>query len=1196
MRPMGGSMKRLSAGVWCTALLAGAWLSDAPPALSQSPATTCETSTVVPFVGNALDANATIRNGVVYDTSSGTGTLRLARLGGDYQTTGLGLSQLPIFAAAGDFDGTGGDDFVGADATGVMAIFQNASPSGFTPITPPTPFPSFAPGQDHMLLAAGDFDGDGAVDIFRADSALGSAPSEASIWRNTGGLTFDGPHGARILGSDGSTADASLLGTTTSAGNNIAVADYNGDRRLDLLVGSGDGSGSVRLFLNTCTLQDPQPTPAPSAPAPLACQESVPTFRYAGTLIDDLGMSSTPVLTFADFDGDSIGDLVVGGPGCCSEPELSLRLFRGVAGGGFHQPQTISFSGGAVALHAADTSRDGLPDLVVATDDSYSATSGGQLIVYRNNGTLQPFRGPQPAPITANGSPLTDNDIGVVLDYDNDGTADIFVGDGVSTSSYLMIANRASTSEYVNCGEVISSPIDTSTISDVQMVITAARLQPDVTINGGTLQIYMSAEEQPDWVLANDCADGTGSYCVRFPKPAGKSLRWKARLCADATRTATPNLNGIAVKFDYIPAFEHYRGSMIVDDGVAYLGGFSQPGDRGRLYAARADLDLVDSGTGQRYYWEFSERLQADSGRKIFTFSPNDGSQIELTTTAASDLLDALNVGSAAQAQQVVSWVRQNPRFGAGTAVDGLAKTHIGAIETSTPAVLGKPRVPIWYSRASVDDRNQADAFIAAYQNRQPLILVGAKDGMVHAIRNNPTAIADAQNGTEAWAFVPPDVARRLAADHAASLIDTDGLSISAYPDGSPTLIDVKIGGSLETLALIGGGKGGKGITAIRVTESVDFSQTPPAANGPHELLWHRTPGGADAGQGFSKPVIARVNISGQERFIAIAGTGIAYEDTLPSNDEVTPSLGEEGIPNLRGRTVAAYDVVTGESLWKFRTVCPLTSEITVFETDDELEPNAPKLDGFVDRAVFADRCGYLYKVDPAKDLDGDWNVNTGLGAIQAAVVDGQQLFALFSTKDSADALGQQRAIAGNLAARADETTRMTLFFGTGGLEQADPTLRNAFYAVYADTGEIRDSGGELAGACTSTTPRQCEKFYGGVIVNAEQVIFSRTLDPIIGAATCDPGSTVIEGRGLDDFISDFSVGWTGLMMSPISSHGGAVYFTTGLGEAARIGTPRASEAGGDSAGGVTDPVSGGEDSTTGTKEPLLLLGWRQVY
>jgi hypothetical protein len=60
---------------------------------------------------------------------------------------------------------------------------------------------------------------------------------------------------------------------------------------------------------------------------------------------------------------------------------------------------------------------------------------------------------------------------------------------------------------------------------------------------------------------------------------------------------------------------------------------------------------------------------------------------------------------------------------------------------------------------------------------------------------------------------------------------------------------------------------------------------------------------------------------------------------------------------------------------------------------------------------VFADACGYVYKLDPARDLGGGWNDNTGLGAL---AIDGATTshpdgsttttaqFALFSTRRTA--------------------------------------------------------------------------------------------------------------------------------------------------------------------------------------------------
>ena len=62
----------------------------------------------------------------------------------------------------------------------------------------------------------------------------------------------------------------------------------------------------------------------------------------------------------------------------------------------------------------------------------------------------------------------------------------------------------------------------------------------------------------------------------------------------------------------------------------------------------------------------------------------------------------------------------------------------------------------------------------------------------------------------------------------------------------------------------------------------------------------------------------------------------------------------------------------------------------------------------------------------------------------------------------------------------------------------------------------------------------------------------------------------------------------------------GALYFATLGGDVSRIGTPRATAAGGDSAASSINPFGQGNESSTtgtvGTNAPLTLLGWRQIY
>src|SRR5262249_2517678 len=144
--------------------------------------------------------------------------------------------------------------------------------------------------------------------------------------------------------------------------------------------------------------------------------------------------------------------------------------------------------------------------------------------------------------------------------------------------------------------------------------------------------------------------------------------------------------------------------------------------------------------------------------------------------------------------------------------------------------------------------------------------------------------------------------------------------------------------------------------------------------------------------------------------------------------------------PWVKGRIVAAYDLVTGRLVWQFRAKCPVTSDITVFETDDEHEDGAPTINGYMDRAAFAAACGDLYKVDPAKDLNGGWNDNSTLGTLLVETISGAKQMAIFSAATTSGALGHESPIAGTLAVRSDNTSRVVLFFGTGGIESYDNT------------------------------------------------------------------------------------------------------------------------------------------------------------
>lgn len=1171
------------------ALLAVTPLASAQTALESCP----ETSPPTGWTGARLESD-TVRDGVTYDPTGAA--LELDRAAGLFRSTALGISDLTVFASVADFDRDGWDDFVGVgEATSFVRIyrnrtFENPEPDWDDPSAVRQPKFVMArellpAHEDHRWrpTVAGDFNGDGWPDVFHSRATTYARPDAAVIWLNrgandaAGNPTFHGYYSAMASGQS-----PTYIGAQTWGGTNIQAVDYNGDRKLDLLIGSGENGGSVRIFLNNCTLMSPQPQPLPPAGQPLRCAND-PRFVYAGNLITGLGFTgaaNVAVFAYGTINADAYPDLVVGSPSCCSNASLRLRYFPGVAGGGFGAAQAITFPGAATSILLADYSQDGRPDLIATTDNwNYNSGNGGVSDYFVNNGTDTPFASGRTQRITSTNNPTYDFDVGFVFDYDHDPlrTPDVMVADGNHTSSFYVLANRY-VNQYVDCGEAASGTIDLGELEESEMVVTAARIDPQVALHGGRARFWLSNEDPPNWVEATDCGDGSGELCATFPRGAGRTVRWKAELCSNAAHTETPVITGIEARFDYAEATEHYRAGVVVHDGVSYVGAFKQPGDRGKFYAINAGLD--------RTYWEVGDQLdndQSDGERRIYTAHRDTAERLDFTTANATDvgLQDTLGVSDATQAAQVISWVR-SPRFGVGNA--GIASSKLGAVVTSTPAVLSRPSLPTWYVFASADQRARVDEFLQAQRDRWGLVLFGSKDGMVHAVHTRPTDITHDKNGEEAWAYVPPEVAAGFLGDYTASLGGT--LTVTSYPDGSPTLADVADGdGHLSTVAIVAGGNGGKSISVLDVTETVD-SETE-AVLGPTPL-WSAVPGDDAAGQAFSKVAIARVRLAGGARFIAIAATGVDFADTAP--------------PYERGRTVVAYDVLTGEPLWKFEAECPVTTDITVFETDDELEPGGPSIDGYVDRAVFGDRCGNLYKLDPARELGGGWNLNAGMGPLSYAIDDAGTTVTftkLFATAATAGALGEETPIAGTVGAQIEAgTNRMVVFFGTGGLESHPVERANAFYGVYADDGAIRAT---IEGACTDG---RCEKFYGGVVVTQELVIFTRTVDPEVGSGTCDRGASTVEAVSLNnvedgDFVNQFTAEVGSAVMGALYGDAGAIYFATLGGSVTRIGEPRAPEAGGDSGGAGAGTGAGTGDEGTGTwdpETPMTLMGWRQVY
>ncbi|MDN6855741.1 PilC/PilY family type IV pilus protein [Pseudomonas sp. CAN2814] len=135
----------------------------------------------------------------------------------------------------------------------------------------------------------------------------------------------------------------------------------------------------------------------------------------------------------------------------------------------------------------------------------------------------------------------------------------------------------------------------------------------------------------------------------------------------------------------------------------------------------------------------------------------------------------------------------------------------------------------------------------AAYQQRAPLVAVGANDGMLHGF--------DARDGRELFAYVPAAVF-----GHLRELADP-GYAHRYFVDASPSVGNAWVGGRWRTLLVGGTGAGGNSVFALDVTD--------PERMNAGSLLWEFSH--PDLGYTLGRPALLALE-SG--RFVVVFSSG----------------------------------------------------------------------------------------------------------------------------------------------------------------------------------------------------------------------------------------------------------------------------------------------------------------------------------
>lgn len=457
----------------------------------------------------------------------------------------------------------------------------------------------------------------------------------------------------------------------------------------------------------------------------------------------------------------------------------------------------------------------------------------------------------------------------------------------------------------------------------------------------------------------------------------------------------------------------------------------------------------------------------------------------------------------------LVQWIR-GYKDGSSTKREWL----LGAIDHSVPAIATPPGNPDWYYGTDITDTDRAgyDSFRNNNEERQTVIYIGARDGMLHAFDagsfrwgDNPETediiehrgyfqwegvfnTPDYGTGEELWAFIPANLIPRLKNN----LLNGDD---QAYVDASPALSDVYINGSWKTVLLCAEGNGGDTVFALDVTDPDNPS-----------FLWEYAD--PDLFRSRSSPAIAKIGrilVEGTTKWVAFFVSGKTYDATLyPSIyiiDMADGSVLQRVFLDVENEGVGG--VPSGQP--------------AIIDSDGN---------GYIDRAYIGTDKGFMYKVNIPDDpdtlhytithcvLNTDFTDDYG-----DSVPEAQRRHPIYASPTVTVDRGVSDA--------GEMTFDIKIFFGTGDSpyydEDIDTSVTTYHFFAYSDQEVKGECGASMTLDWFYALPAG-HRIFASAFAAAGQIYFgtstSETEDPCIGTnegeifvLSIDDGSTVYNAQ-----------------------------------------------------------------------------------
>ncbi len=460
-----------------------------------------------------------------------------------------------------------------------------------------------------------------------------------------------------------------------------------------------------------------------------------------------------------------------------------------------------------------------------------------------------------------------------------------------------------------------------------------------------------------------------------------------------------------------------------------YQAKFSSGDWSGQLLA----LPIQPNGAIGAPSWDAGQKVNTqnyDSGRNIITYKPSGSTGIPFrwpinsasptSTELDSVQIDALNKNASGvidgQGAARLDFLRgSNSNEGSGNGYRVRPNSKLGDLIHSAPYYVASPAFNYPSSFEPVPYPN----FVSSYQNRTPMIYIGANDGMLHGF--------DANSGVEKLAYIPAAVYNNL------SKLSSPNYSHRYFVDGSPTVGDAYYAGAWHSVLLGGLGAGGQSFFALDVTNPASFSES----NAASIVRWEFTDSSdtdTDAtmryalGYSFSQPSLVKM---ANGKWAAVFGNG--YNNTEA-----------DGHASTSGYAVLyILDVETGAVLTKINTRSGSATTPNGLATPIPVDTNG---DGVTDYIYAGDLLGNIWKFDVTGTSPSQWKVAFGNAANPAP---------LFTAKD---ATNNPQPVTTRLEVGKHPVSGVIVYFGTGKyLETTDnlTTSSQTFYAIWDDDTQV---------------------------------------------------------------------------------------------------------------------------------------------